>query len=380
MLFSIIGNLGLDHLMIREFSKDPELKDVYLGTTTLLKLIGGIIAIGLILCLSLLIKADNKSNLYVIIYSITLFFQGFSMVSVYFESQFKSYYIVLVELGQTFLLVLLKIWVIFYHKSLVWFIVIQSSEWLLISTGLLFIYFRKYKDFFKWKIDIRVAQKLLAQSWPFILSGASILIYQRLDQVMLKFMTSPEKVGYYAVAMRITSISSIFPLYFMRSITPILVKLKQQSEDDYKQKQQLIMDLVIWGGIIFTGIAIIFVPFIVKIAFGESYLPSIPVLRILIINVFFYSIAVTTANTLLIESMQKYDLIRHIAGAVINIILNFMLIPLFQEQGAAWSSVIARAFAAIFINIFIFDLHILFNMQKRSIISGWYRLIIYFCK
>lgn len=376
MLFSIIGTLGLNHLMIREFARDPSCAGKYLGTASVLKLGGGVVAMILLFITMSQMKLGRENIILISIYSLTLIFQGFNILSVYFEAMVNARYLVWAESFQILIFAAFKISAIYFHKSVLWFVAIQASEWLLISAFMLIIYMKVEKGSFStWRFKTDVAKQLLYESWPFIFAGAATLIYQRIDQVMLRQMVSSEEVGYYAVATRFAVFLGVIPILLVRSLTPSLVGAKKKSISLFLKRYQLLNDLVFWSTLAMTICIVIGAGWLITMLFGECYTRSSDILTILVWKGIFTAMGIASGQYILLTGLQKFVPLRQGLGCILNIGLNIWLIPIMGAVGAAWASLAASALALFFIHLVIPDLRQLFFIQCRSIIFGVWNLI-----
>jgi PST family polysaccharide transporter len=62
--------------------------------------------------------------------------------------------------------------------------------------------------------------KLLVESWPLILSGLTIILYMRIDQIMLAQMMGNEEVGLYSAVLIFSEIWYFIPTIIVSSIIP----------------------------------------------------------------------------------------------------------------------------------------------------------------
>jgi len=93
-----------------------------------------------------------------------------------------------------------------------------------------YVYFyKKYGAFGlkRWKFDFKVAKSLLKDSWPLVFSGIVIMIYMRIDQVMIKNMLGNWAVGQYAAAVRLSEVWYFIPIVVCNSLFPAIVKAKK---------------------------------------------------------------------------------------------------------------------------------------------------------
>src|SRR5690606_4310006 len=100
-----------------------------------------------------------------------------------------------------------------------------------------------------WKFDKNLAVYLLKQSFPLLLSASAVIIYQRIDLIILKRLMDNSAVGLYSVATRIIEIGIFIPVVISQTVAPLLVKEYAKSKDAYLKKRQQYMDIILWSSI-----------------------------------------------------------------------------------------------------------------------------------
>ena len=102
----------------------------------------------------------------------------------------------------------------------------------------------------EWNFDKTLIPYIVKESFPLLLSGAAIIIYQRIDQVMIGNMLSKEDVGYFATAGKFVDLILFIPTVLVQTITPMLVRIKEQNELSYEQKKRTFVSITTWIAII----------------------------------------------------------------------------------------------------------------------------------
>jgi O-antigen/teichoic acid export membrane protein len=136
------------------------------------------------------------------------------------------------------------------------------------------------------------------------------------------------------------------------SLFPAIVNAKKISEKLYYERLQKLYDLMTWLAI---GIALPIMLLsnnIIKLLFGIQYQQAADVLRIYVWATVFVFLGVATGKYLVVENYTKISFLKSITGAIVNVILNIILIPKFKINGAAIATVISY-FVSVFLIILI---------------------------
>ena len=201
------------------------------------------------------------------------------------------------------------------------------------------------------------AVSLLKDSWPLIFSGMVIAVYMRIDQVMIKEMMNSEAVGQYAAAVRISEAWYFIPMVIASSLFPAIVNAKKQSEELYYARLQKLYDLMVWMAIAIALPMTFLSDWVVNLLYGSQYNQSGSVLMIHIWAGVFVFLGVAFSKYLTIENLTKKMFYRTFLGAILNIILNYFLIPKYGIKGAAVATLLSQFVANYVYDIFDKDLH-----------------------
>lgn len=340
-LFVSISTLGLETISVREIVKQPQRKNEIIGTVFRLRFLGGIAAIAFIALTLLIGQEELFTAILILIASVAFIFQSFSAIEYYFRAVVKAKYIAYALSASVIFSSTLKIILILVEAPLIYFIAAFTFEYFVIAVGLVTVYKINKQNIFDWKYSKILSLSLLKDSWPLILSGIFVVVYMKIDQVMLKHMISEEAVGFYAAAVRLCEAWYFIPVTICNSIFPAIVNAKNVSEEFYNNRMQKLYDLLTWLAI---GIAIpvtIFSSQIIELLFGSEFAPASPVLTIYIWAGVAVFLGVASSQYLVNENLTKLLFLRTLVGMVLNVALNLVLIPIYGIIGSAIATLIS---------------------------------------
>ena len=198
-LFGAIATLGLQGIVVRDIVRKPEESKVILGTGFVLQVVGGLMAFGLvILVISLLRPDDTLAKTIVAILGFTQVLKASEVVKYWFESQVQSKFVVWVENGVFLIIAGVKVAMILLQAPLMAFVWAAFAEALLVAALLFAVYGWKIGSISSWKPSFDRGKMLLRDSWPLILSGIAVVVYMKIDQIMLGQMIGDQAVGIYS--------------------------------------------------------------------------------------------------------------------------------------------------------------------------------------
>jgi len=210
-----------------------------------------------------------------------------------------------------------------------------------ISSQMLGLFFMYYIMLNKEKIkivmpNIPLMKKIIKESIPLFISNISISIYTGINTVILGFLTNNTIVGYYSVAQKIIraglSIQSQLAVVFYPHISKMFKISKEKAVASIKKAFIATMLFAIPVTIFIFSNA----NEIVKLVFGNKFFASIVPLQIL--SFLFIVIALSNvfgAEILLPFNKRKEFMKPILTAGIVNLILNFLLVPLIKQNGAA---------------------------------------------
>jgi len=368
-LLATLSRLGLDTIVVRNIIQNPEKKDEYLGTTLFLKFIGTVVMFALAVTLINFIKTDHPQiKIFVLILAFGHIFKSLDTINLWFQSQVQSKYTVFSRSVSLTIISLLKIAFILTQSPLIAFIWALMLD-MIISTVFLFLFYQAKGaiSIFKWKMKISVLKDMLKDSWPLMLSSIAVIIYMRIDQVMLGSMISSKALGIYSAAVKISEKWYFIPIIISISVFPAIVNAKKRSEKLYLSRLQRLYDFFTWFSISFALIITIFSKHIILFLYGRDYLPASSVLSIHIWAGVFVFLAIASERYLITENTTKISFYRNLLGAVLNVILNVILIPSYGIMGAAYATLFSYAVSGYLSNILFRKSRKIFKMFLKSL-------------
>jgi len=340
-LFGSLSTFGLEAITTREIVKYPDKKDEINGTVFFLRLAGSVSAIIIIAVTLFLTGEETYTAILILILSGSFLFQSFSEIEYYFRGIVKAKYNAYALSASVILSSALKVIFILIKAPLIYFVFAVVFEYVALAVGLVLVYQHFKLSIFSWKYSKTIASSLLKDSWPLALSGIVVMIYVRIDQIMIKNMMSVEAVGYYSAAVRLCEAWYFIPVTLCNSIFPAIVNAKNVSQEFYNNRMQKLYDLLTWLAI---GIAVpvtVFSSQIIDLLFGNEFSPAAPVLTIYIWAGVAVFLGVASSQYLINENLTKLSFSRNFIGMILNIVLNFILIPKFGIIGSAVATLIS---------------------------------------
>jgi O-antigen/teichoic acid export membrane protein len=340
-IFSVLAGLGIDAILSRELVNHPEKRDELLGTSLGLKVFGGLAAILLCLFSAFIFSENNSIRLLVFIFSLSFVLQSNTILVLYFQSKVNASLSVKSQVLATIISSILKILAILLHLNVIWIMSIYVLDILWNGLFLLWFYEKSGASMKNWHFNKILAREIIKDSWFLMLASAMWFIYIRVDQLIIGNLMGIKEVGIYAVAVRLAEIWYFIPGIICGSLFPAIINAKKINESVYFGRLKKLYALMIASAIITAiPVSILARPIILWL-FGQDYLQAVPILQIYIWSGIGMFLSAGVNQYLIAENMVKTSFTVNAFSMIINIILNFIFIPIMGLMGAAWASLIA---------------------------------------
>ena len=297
-----------------------------------------------------------------------MLFKSFEVIEYYLQSQMKLRVSAIIRFITTMVISVLRIFVVLGDCGTLGFIFTYLFD--AIVAGVLFsIYYKNRVTTLKWKFSKEYAKKILKRCWYIAIAGLLGTIYMRIDQIMLgNMLSNTTENGIYSAAVKIAEMWYFIPAAVIASFQPSITEYKKiKNNDDYNIRVQQLYDIVAGIGILFAILIMLFGGIAVNILYGSEYAGATNVLWISVWAGVFATLGSARAIWLINENLQKYTIVYTVAGAVVNIILNYVMIPRFGAIGAAITTLISQFVANILVLFFFKDTKKSSTMLLKSI-------------
>lgn len=343
-IFAVIAGMGLKEIVIRDIIRDPGGVNVTLGTAAIMQLVGGIITYSLVIGAIFWIRPEDAlARMLVAILGSAILFKSSEIAVYWFDSQVTSKYHVWVSNGSFLIFAIIKIVLVSQNAPLISFAWATMAEALIAAVFMIVMLGLRGQNLKQLQPSFSRMRCLFKDSWPFLLSSITAIIYMRIDLVMLGQMMNDEAVGIYGAAVRVSEVWYFIPTIVVTSVFPMLIKNHSDHPGlFYLRLQQL------YGGLVKLAIVVAIIVSLtsaelIKLIFGEAYIEASPILSWHIWSSIFVFYGIVWSRWIALEGLQKTALMIHCMSLLSNIALNIFLIPLYGANGAAMATALSYA-------------------------------------
>lgn len=341
-----LAGLGITNILVQELVNKPEKEGEILGTSITLSLISSFLCSILVVAFVFFANAgDTKTMVVCIIYNIGLIFQTLELMKYWYQSKLLSKYTAIVSLVAYITVALYKIILLIKNASVYYFAFANSVDYIVIVILLFFIYKKLGGN--KFCFSKSLAKQMLNKGKYYIVSSMMVTIYAQTDKIMIKHMMGDTANGYYSAGITITTVTAFVFTAIIDSMRPVIFEAYKSSKSKFEQNLSYLYCIIIYMSLVQSLCMTIFSELIVSIMYGNSYLSASSVLQVAVWYCTFSYIGSVRNIWMLANNKQKYLWIINLSGALLNVVLNLIMIRLYGIIGAAIASFISQFFSNI---------------------------------
>lgn len=339
--FTPICSLGLEGIIIKELVDNPDKQGEVIGTAMGMRVGSSLLSmIAILLLLTFLNPGDTVMLGVAVFQSLILIFNTADLFEFWYQSRLESRKSVKMKIISYFLVAIYKILILVFHKSIYWFALTNTLD-MMVAYALLFLSYRRDNGS-QLTFSLKKGKDMLKISYNFIISGLMVAVYAQMDKIMLGKMLDTTAVGLYSVGIYICNLWNFIPNAIIVSLRPGILQAKQYNEELYIKKLKQMYAIIIWISILYAVAVCIFSKYIIWILYGKDFLGAREPLMIAVWYCGFSLIGSARDVWIISEKLQKYSKYFALVGALTNLILNFVLIPLWGMVGAASATLITQ--------------------------------------
>lgn len=332
-IFDAIIEFGITHILVRDISRDEDNAALLLGNAFILRLVVVFVCLFASWFAAYLLRYPIDIRFLLFIASFEFFLQLRSIFEVIFRVRLKLQFPALETIIRAATYGIFVIIAIALKLSLLSIIVFN------IISGVIGLFFLipcslRYLKL-KLRINLSFIKYILKQSFPLMLSNVFILMYYRIDVILLSKMKNFTDIGYYTTSTRLIEALTIFPLTIVISVFPVISETFKADREIFKKICAKVFIFIFSLSLPICFLISLFSGKIVSILYGREYLASALSLKILIWADFFIFLMFLSSQMLIAIGKQHIDTLTSLIMIITNIILDILLIPKYSFIGCS---------------------------------------------
>lgn len=344
--FAPLCGLGINAVLVKELVDGSHPEGHILGTALGLQLLAGGLSVPLIAGVSAVVDAgETTTRLVVLLSSLRLLLQSFEVLSCWFKAKLRAQVIALAGLVAYGVAAAYRVYLLVTGRSVVYFALAPLLD-AACTAGLLLVAYRRQGGGSLWP-SRRYARELLSKSYHFILPGLMVAVYGQADRILLKHIVSETELGYYTTAMTVSTAWCFVLSAIIESASPAILSAFHTSRAEFLRRNRQLYACVFYLSVAVSLLLTLFGEPAVRLLYGEEYLPAVAPLRVLTWGTAFSYLGV--ARNLWVVSLERQACLKYVyvASAVLDLLLDLLLIPVWGATGAALAFLAAQLLSTL---------------------------------
>ena len=365
---SVLSSLGLNRIIVREVANsiDSQHAADIVSTAFYLRLLASF-TVFVIAVASSYYFVPQQHSYYAAIVFICLIFNASEILDFYQQGISSFKVVSKVRLVAFAVSATLKLVLVLLKVELVWFLVANLIEYA-IAALLIYKFCARMgarSILATGQFDSFRTKSFLSESWPEIIAGFSAILFLKMDQLMLYYLSGDAAVGVYSAAARLSEAWYFIPSAIVATTFPKIISLKSNPEK-YNAFILQLFTFLTYVSLAVATVVMVIADNVVGLIYGEEYNESAAVLIIHIWAGLFLCMGIASGSWLAAEKKLKLNLYRNIFGLVVNFAGNLLLIPQYGASGAAIAMVLGLFSAFYLFDIVHPQLRLMFYSKTKS--------------
>lgn len=189
--------------------------------------------------------------------------------------------------------------------------------------------------------DRQLQKKIMGYAMPLVITSLGGLILMEMDTFMLGLFGTEKQVAVYSIAKQLVSKATNVNMAIWTGSVASLAVITKENFEDRKRKFKSVSRLNNIAALLISGCFILFGKAAIGFVYGDAYMDASEILIILIPYYFFYCSSSLYANFLDFMGRAKIRAFWFVSVIVINISLNYLMIPVYGAFGAAIATIVS---------------------------------------
>ncbi len=351
LLFNIFLDVGITNFNNRNIARHHQLLSKHFSNIIGLKFLLGFLYIIIILSLALLINYNQRQIYFLLILAGNQFLWS---VIMYMRSNISGLQLFktdsMLSVTDKLLQIIVVGYLLLFHRDafrIEWLVYAQSFTYIITATIVFFIIKAKSIDL-GLKFNYQFFLVILRKSYPYALLILLMTSYTRIDSVMIERLLpdGDTEAGIYAHGYRILDAGSQYAMLFAALLLPMFAKMLSKNENVNKLVEVSFLLLVIPAITVALNLSF-FKNEVINTLYYDHLEASAEVFGILILGFIPVCISYIFGTLLTANGNLKQLNIMAGIGVLLNLSLNFILIPVYKAYGAALASLITQFITAL---------------------------------
>lgn len=342
-LANSICTFGMQSIITRKISRaqTAEIEAKTIGSAIRFRFFLSWVAVLLINIYAFFVSQDEGTYMFWIslAQSVSLLFNAYEIFTYWFHAKLKSKYLTIATVATSVLVGGWKIVLLVVQADVIFFAVSTTLQSCLMLVFVIVFFKINFKE--KLQSDRETTRLLIKDSYHMLLTSLGVAIYGQVDKIMIGVQLGNIELGYYTAAYTLATLWYFIPQALSNSMRSVIYNSSDDSTNYSKKIRFLYLVTLILGVIAGIGFQVLG-GFCIRLLYGDEYLGAKAILQVLGWVGVWANIGTVKSIWLVGKGLQKYTKYFTLLGALLNIVLNAILISSIGLVGAAIATLVSQ--------------------------------------
>lgn len=346
-MIGVVPTLGLDAVLRRELVRTPTESGRLLGTAFCLRIATSLICYAGLAAVTLAHTSKTAPASVILILGVTLVQPAVQTIDAWFHARLEARIVVLAQNAAFLIGSAARAAVLWWQPEIEWIAMAMILDLPIGAVLVMAAYRRSDQRLATWRFDPATSRAFLKDAGPLVISSMAIMVYHRIDQVMLPTLAGATEAGHYAAAVRMVELWNFVPMGLAASWAPSLVQAQRAGAEAFSaatERQFRRHAAIAWALALVTAAS---APWLLPLLFGAPYAPAGTIAMVLALSFPFVALGIARSEVWVVCGRASRSLPAAVLGALANVLLNLWWIPRWGAMGAAAATVVSYSLAAV---------------------------------
>lgn len=351
-MLSFLGSWGIESLIVRDLARGPERQREIISTYFFLRLLGGIIIPPCALAYVYLAH-EHEYHLMVLVAlcSGVVVFSSFDVMDCWLQSRHQARVTSIVRLVGFVFGAVLKIVLVQLGMGVEWFAVAALFEAAVIGGIYFFIMIREGLCPSLSECSLKNIKNMFLDGRVMALSGLAVIVYSKVDVLVVGGVLSAEVLGPYAIAASMCAAWNMVGSSIVQAWAPHLSVSTISGREAYIRSLRKMLFLGLAVVVVGCGVLHLIIGYVFDFLLGDGYKSGVPIARVLLWGGVFVFFGVATSQIIVNERIYWVSLFRTVVGVVVTLVAVVPVAEFWGAKGVAGLVVLSAAISTLSILI-----------------------------
>jgi O-antigen/teichoic acid export membrane protein len=360
--------LGAEPILMRELVRRPHERSEILGSGAIMLFGASLLASLVPLAFVTLVNpGDSELRQLAILMTLANIPNAILVIEAVFKAELRPLPVVIARSLALVTSAAIKIALCLSHVSISYIGAATAIEAFVLGLALIATYQASGHHIAKWRVDRHRIQFLIRQCFPAMASAVVVMLFFRINHLLLAGISTFDMVGRYALAFSIIQFLGLLPWAAATSLYPSLVRSYETDQIAFRQSVGWMFWLFSLLGYLATACLVIIAPYIEPMLSTKYHGVSAVLMAMALNTVFTYS-ATARAQVINITNATHLHLISALTGLVVLLPTSMLLIPRWGAVGAAAGVTLASFISGIATTAFLPQVRSIAGLQLRALV------------